>query len=65
MIHACSGQPRAADASWRRCIYLAPDHYEALCSLALLHESQGDAAAGTGFRQRAARIFARRGSAHA
>jgi len=65
MIHECGGRPRAADASWRRCIYLAPDHYEALCSLALLHEGLGDAATGAGFRQRAARIFTRRGRTHA
>ena len=65
MIHECGGHKHAADASWRRCVYLAPDHYEALCSLALLHEGLGDAAAGAGFRQRAARIFARRGSGQA
>jgi chemotaxis protein methyltransferase WspC len=62
MVEECGGKPKAADASWRRCVYLAPEHYEALCSLAMLHERLGDAAAGTGFRQRAARIFARRGS---
>jgi len=61
-VQECGGRPHAADASWRRCVYLAPDHYEALCSLALLHEGLGDAAAGAGFRQRAARIYARRGS---
>jgi len=61
MVEDCGGKPQAADASWRRCVYLAPEHYEALCSLALLHERLGDAA-GAGFRQRAARIFARRGS---
>jgi chemotaxis protein methyltransferase WspC len=65
MIHELGGHKHAADASWRRCVYLAPDHYEALCSLALLHEGLGDAATGAGFRQRAARIFARRGSAQA
>ena len=61
-VQECGGERDAADASWRRCVYLAPDHYEALCSLALLHEGLGDAAAGAGFRQRAARIYARRGS---
>jgi chemotaxis protein methyltransferase WspC len=61
-VQECAGRPHAADTSWRRCVYLAPDHYEALCSLALLHEGLGDAAAGAGFRQRAARIYARRGS---
>ena len=60
-VQACAGRPHAADTSWRRCVYLAPDHYEALCSLALLHEGLGDVATGAGFRQRAARIYARRG----
>jgi chemotaxis protein methyltransferase WspC len=64
-VQECGGQPQAADASWRRCVYLAPGHYEALCSLAMLHEGLGDTAAGAGFRQRAARIYARRGSASA
>lgn len=62
-VQECGGQPHAADVSWRRCVYLDPDHYEALCSLALLHEGLGDTAAGAGFRQRAARIYARRGGA--
>ena len=60
-VQASAARPHAADTSWRRCVYLAPDHYEALCSLALLHEGLGDAAIGAGFRQRAARIYARRG----
>jgi len=60
-VQASAARPHAADISWRRCVYLAPDHYEALCSLALLHEGLGDAATGAGFRQRAARIYARRG----
>ena len=60
-VQASAARPHAADTSWRRCVYLAPDHYEALCSLALLHEGLGDAATGAGFRQRAARIYARRG----
>jgi hypothetical protein len=30
---------------WKRCIYLQPDHYEALCHLALLAEANNDAAA--------------------
>ncbi len=64
-VQASAARPHAADTSWRRCVYLAPDHYEALCSLALLHEGLGDAATGAGFRQRAARIYARRGGASA
>lgn len=64
-VQASAARPHAADTSWRRCVYLAPDHYEALCSLALLHEGLGDAATGAGFRQRAARIYARRGGGSA
>jgi len=64
-VQASGARPHAADTSWRRCVYLAPDHYEALCSLALLHEGLGDAATGAGFRQRAARIYARRGGGSA
>ena len=58
-----SGDITAADASYRRCVYLQPDHYEALCHLALLCEAAGDATQGSAFRQRAARIYARRAGA--
>lgn len=58
-----SGDSAAADASYRRCVYLQPDHYDALCHLALLCEAGGDAAQGGAFRQRAARIHARRAGA--
>ena len=50
----------AADDYWRRCVYLKPDHYEALCRLALLSEQTGHAAQAAVFRQRAARVFQRR-----
>jgi chemotaxis protein methyltransferase WspC len=50
----------AADDYWRRCVYLQPDHYDALCHLALLAEQTGDAAQAGVFRQRAARVFERR-----
>ena len=56
-----AGRPRDAERCWRRCIYLDPDHYEALCALAMLLEGHGDAA-GADLRRRAARVFARRGS---
>ncbi|WP_075795373.1 CheR family methyltransferase [Massilia putida] len=58
----CAHRPQDAEHSWRRCVYLDPDHYEALCALALLLEQRGDASAGAGFRRRAARVHARRGS---
>jgi chemotaxis protein methyltransferase WspC len=61
MIHECAGDVRTAERSWRRCVYLDPDHYEALCALALLHERMGDGEQGAGLRRRAARIFERRG----
>lgn len=48
-----------AEDYWRRCIYLQPDHYEALCHLALLAEQKGDAAAATTLKARAARIYKR------
>ncbi|MDB5755609.1 MAG: methyltransferase, partial [Massilia sp.] len=40
-------------------VYLKPDHYEALCHLALLAEQTGDAQQAAAFRQRAARIYRR------
>ena len=57
----CAGRPRDAEDSWRRCVYLDPEHYEALCALALLAEQRGDPALGAGLRERAARVHARRG----
>jgi chemotaxis protein methyltransferase WspC len=62
MVSECQHKPGAADDYWRRCVYLQPDHYEALCHLALLAEQTGDAAQAATFRQRAARIYQRRGS---
>lgn len=50
----------AADGYWRRCIYLRPDHYEALCRLAQLSEQAGQAAQAATLRQRAARVYQRR-----
>jgi chemotaxis protein methyltransferase WspC len=60
MVSECEKQPDLADSYWRRCIYLQPDHYEALCHLALLAGQRGDAAAAAAFRQRAARVYQRR-----
>lgn len=48
----------------RRAIYLDPNHYEALCHLALLAERQGDKAKARTYRQRAARVFERRSGEH-
>ena len=55
----CGGNLTAAEGYWRRCVYLKPDHYEALCHLALLAGERGDAAQSDAFRQRAARVYQR------
>jgi chemotaxis protein methyltransferase WspC len=60
LVSDCAGDLRAAERYWRRCVYLQPEHYEALCSLALLHEQRGDGALGASLRQRAARVYRRR-----
>jgi chemotaxis protein methyltransferase WspC len=59
LVSECSGQPAAAERHLRRCLYLQPEHYEALCSLALMHEERGDAGQGALLRERAARAHAR------
>ena len=61
----CAGRAQDAEDAWRRCVYLDPEHYEALCTLALLAEQRGDLAQGAGLRERAARVHARRGRQHA
>lgn len=48
----------------RRAIYLDPNHYEALCHLALLAERHGDGAKARTYRQRAARVYERRSGGH-
>lgn len=62
IVSECNKQPGQATDYWRRCIYLQPDHYEALCHLALLAEQHGDTAQARALKQRAARIFARPGA---
>ena len=52
-------QMTAAEDHWRRCIYLQPDHYEALCHLALLAEANGNQAGAAALKARAARIYQR------
>jgi chemotaxis protein methyltransferase WspC len=59
LISDCAGQPQAAERQLRRCLYLQPGHYEALCSLALLHEQRGDDLEACLLRERAARVHAR------
>jgi chemotaxis protein methyltransferase WspC len=59
MLREQAHDVREADQFWRRCIYLQPDHYEALCHLALLTEQQGDMAAAAALKARARRIYQR------
>ena len=59
MVNECQNKPGVADQYWRSCVYLQPDHYEALCHLALLAEQNGDAAQASRFKQRAARVYQR------
>ena len=60
LVSECEQHAAAAQDYWRRCVYLQPDHYEALCHLALLADQQGDAGQAAVLRQRAARIYGRR-----
>jgi chemotaxis protein methyltransferase WspC len=62
LVSEIERKPGAADDYWRRCVYLQPDHYEALCHLALLADQTGDARQADTFRKRAARIYGRRGN---
>ncbi|MDC8760935.1 methyltransferase, partial [Janthinobacterium sp. hw3] len=60
ILNEQAGKTALAEDYWRRCIYLQPDHYEALCHLALLTEHNGNGAAAAALKARAARIFQRR-----
>ncbi|PVX35214.1 protein-glutamate O-methyltransferase CheR [Janthinobacterium sp. 78] len=60
IINELAGKMDLADDYWRRCIYLQPDHYEALCHLSLLAERNGNHTAATTLKARAARIYQRR-----
>lgn len=55
-------QPQAAETYLRRAVYLDPNHYEALCHLALLAEGRGSPSMADALRQRAARVYRRRAS---
>jgi chemotaxis protein methyltransferase WspC len=59
MVSECNQQLAEAGDYWRRCVYLQPDHYEALCHLALLAEQNGASAQASALKQRAARVFSR------
>lgn len=59
LLNELTKKLQLAEDYWRRCIYLQPDHYEALCHLALLAETNSDAATATALKARAARIYKR------
>jgi chemotaxis protein methyltransferase WspC len=59
MLREQAHDAKEADQFWRRCIYLQPDHYDALCHLALLTEQQGDMDAAAVLKARARRIYQR------
>jgi chemotaxis protein methyltransferase WspC len=60
LVSDCRQEAAAAAEYWRRCVYLDPRHYEALCHLALLARRNGDAHAADAYQERAARIYGRR-----
>ena len=55
LVSHSEGRAADAESHWRRCVYLDPNHYEALCALALLAQQDGDAQRAALYRQRAAR----------
>jgi chemotaxis protein methyltransferase WspC len=59
LLNELTNKPQMASDYWKRCIYLQPDHYEALCHLALLAEANNDAAGAAALKARAARIYKR------
>jgi chemotaxis protein methyltransferase WspC len=59
LLNELTSKIKLAEDYWKRCIYLQPDHYEALCHLALLAEANNDAAGAAALKARAARIYKR------
>jgi chemotaxis protein methyltransferase WspC len=59
LLAEAASRPADAQAQLKRCLYLQPDHYEALCHLALLQEQGGDRSAAATLKARAARAFQR------
>jgi len=59
LLNEMSDKPQLAEDYWKRCIYLQPDHYEALCHLALLAEAHNDKAGAARLKARAARVYKR------
>ncbi|ELX13396.1 chemotaxis protein methyltransferase CheR [Janthinobacterium sp. HH01] len=59
LVNELTNKHKLAEDYWKRCIYLQPDHYEALCHLALLAETNNDPAGASALKARAARIYKR------
>ncbi|HEY0588160.1 MAG TPA: protein-glutamate O-methyltransferase CheR [Pseudoduganella sp.] len=59
LLAETAAKPADAAAHLKRCLYLQPDHYEALCHLALLQEQGGNRSAAATLKARAARAFQR------
>jgi chemotaxis protein methyltransferase WspC len=59
LLNEMTNKLKLAEDYWKRCIYLQPDHYEALCHLALLAEAGNDQATAAALKARAARIYKR------
>ena len=59
LLAEAASKPADAEAQLKRCLYLQPDHYEALCHLALLQEQGGNRSAAATLKARAARAFQR------
>ncbi|WP_050468315.1 CheR family methyltransferase [Herbaspirillum chlorophenolicum] len=56
LISDAGGDVAGAQRCYRKAIYLAPDHHEALLHLAALLQAQGDAAGASRMRERAQRV---------
>ena len=61
MILQSVGNRTRGEECLRKAVYLDPGHEEALLTLALSAERQGDAAAAASFRRRAERAILRKG----
>jgi chemotaxis protein methyltransferase WspC len=59
LLAEAARKPAEAELQLKRCLYLDPDHYEALCHLALLQEQEGNSRAAATLKARAARAYQR------
>lgn len=63
VIREAAGDRKGAEAQFSRAVYLDAHHDEALLALAVLARRRGDLAAESGYRRRAERARARKGTA--